>query len=335
MFSLKKYNTFGLNVFATKIFEITDFAQFSLAFEEIRKNNLPYLILGEGSDVLFTCDFKGVVLINRLKGFEFTEDLDYYYVKIQAGENFHNAILTCMKRGIFGLENLAMIPGTAGAAPVQNVGAYGVSFSDFCRYVEVLDLLEKRVDRVWAKDCGFEYRHSIFKDNKNKYRYIITAVELKIPKKYEYKIDYAIFKGKSIKSPQDVFDIVSDARKCKLPDPKIIGNAGSFFKNPKVSQQQYLSMCEKYGQIPAYSSEIGKVKIAAGWLIDNAGCKGLKMGNAGTYEKQALVLVNYGNAEPIEVVDVAKYIQNTVCDKYGIMLEPEVRIYGSDGECGL
>ena len=120
-----------------------------------------------------------------------------------------------------------------------------------------------------------------------------------------------------------------------MPDPKIIGNAGSFFKNPKVSQQQYLSMCEKYGQIPAYSSEIGKVKIAAGWLIDNAGCKGLKMGNAGTYEKQALVLVNYGNAEPIEVVDVAKYIQNTVCDKYGIMLEPEVRIYGSDGECGL
>lgn len=334
-FNLKKYNTFGLDINAIKGFEITDFAMFSMAFAEIKKSNLPYLVLGEGSDVLFTTDFNGVVLVNKLKGYEFTEDIDYHYVKLQAGENFHNAILTCMKKGIHGLENLALIPGTAGAAPVQNIGAYGVSFSDFCRYVEVLDLLEKRVDRIWAKDCEFGYRSSIFKDSRNKHRYIITAVELKIPKKYILKTEYASLKDKNIQTPQDLFEIVCQTRKQKLPDPHLIGNAGSFFKNPLVTLELFNELTGIHGQIPSYPAKNGMVKLAAGGLIDHAGCKGIKLGKAGTYENQALVVVNNGGATPEEIVNVARYVQSQVREKYGIALEPEVRIYGRDGECGL
>jgi UDP-N-acetylmuramate dehydrogenase len=324
-----------MNVRAKYVFEIHDFAMFSSVFDLIKRDNLSFLVIGEGSDVLFTEDYEGVLIVNKLKGFEYSEDKDFYYVKVQSGEILHEIIEKCLKLGIYGLENLALIPGTVGAAPVQNVGAYGVSLSDFCRYVEVLDLYESKLDRIWAKDCEFGYRTSIFKTNQEyKSRYIITAVELKLPKEWKPRISYKAFENYKLELPEDIFKAVCDIRKQKLPNPKEIGNAGSFFKNPIISKSHFNKLKEIYNDIPSYEIEDEDfIKIAAAWLIDKAGCKGLKLGRAGTYEKQALVLINYGDATPMEIINVAKYVINSVLDKFGVRLEPEVRIYGSVGEC--
>ena len=264
--SLKRFNTFGMDVDAKYIYEIYDFAQFSMVFQLINQKKLPFVVLGEGSDVLFTKDFDGVVIINKLKGIEVNEDLDYYYVKLQAGEKLHDAIKNLMNRKIYGLENLALIPGTAGAAPIQNVGAYGSSFSDFCRYVEVLDLEHKKLDRIWAKDCGFGYRTSIF-------------------------------------------------------------------KNPIISKEQLKKISKEYPNVVYYpTQDENKFKVAAGWLIDKAGCKGMTLGNAGTYDKQALVIVNLNQATPNEILQVVNFIVSKVYEIFEIKLEPEVRIYGKEGE---
>ncbi|WP_294493622.1 UDP-N-acetylmuramate dehydrogenase [uncultured Ruminobacter sp.] len=335
-FNLKSYNTFGLDVDAAYGYVIRDFAMFGMAFKKIKDTGLPFIVLGEGSDVLFTENFNGIVLINRLLGYEFAEDANFHFVKLQAGENFDRAIRTCLSKGIYGLENLALIPGTAGAAPVQNIGAYGSSFSDFCRYVEVLDLENNKLSRIKAEDCEFGYRTSIFKKTENIGKYIITAVELKIPKKWKPNLNYASLDGLSGAGATDIYERISDIRKSKLPDPHIIGNAGSFFKNPTVDSDFYKNFVSEYGTVPGYFTEgEGRVKLAAGWLIEKAGCKGLRMGNAGTYDKQSLIVVNHGGATPLEVVNAARYVRTQVLDKFGIELIPEVRIFGRDGECGL
>ena len=326
-FSLKKYNTFGLEVEATWGIEINDFVMFDMAFKKIKETGLPFIVLGDGSDVLFKEDYEGIVMVNRLKGMEFSQDSDFHYVKVQAGENFDSVIRTCLDREIYGLENLALIPGTAGAAPVQNIGAYGSSFSDFCRYVEVLDLKNNKIDRIRAQDCAFGYRTSIFKIPENTDRYIITAVELKIHKKWTPNLNYA---------SRGIYNHISDVRNSKLPSPKVLGNAGSFFKNPVVEKSVYEKLVSEYDHVPGYGTDDGStVKLAAGWLIEKAGCKGLRMGNAGTYEKQSLILVNYGGASPDELIGVACFVRNKVADKFGIVLEPEVRIIGKKGECHL
>lgn len=335
-FSLKNHNTFGLDVRAAHGYVIGDFAMFAPALEKIAGSGLPFLVLGRGSDVLFTEDFGGVALINALKGFEFNEDRDFHYVKIQAGEDFDEAIRTCLARGIRGLENLALIPGTAGAAPVQNIGAYGASFADFCRYVEVLDLATGRLDRIGAADCGFGYRTSIFKKRENAARYIITAVELKIPKAWTPNLGYESLAGLEGAEAWDIYRHIAALRRDRLPDPRELGNAGSFFKNPVVDAAVYDMLLGTYPSVPAYpAGEDGKVKLAAGWLIDRAGCRGMRVGNAGTSAKQALVVVNYGGAAPAEIVLVAQLVRGKVFAKFGVLLEPEVRIYGRTGECGL
>ncbi len=335
-FSLKKYNTFGLEVEATWGIEINDFVMFDMAFKKIKETGLPFIVLGDGSDVLFREDYEGIVMVNRLKGMEFSQDSDFHYVKVQAGENFDSVIRTCLDREIYGLENLALIPGTAGAAPVQNIGAYGSSFSDFCRYVEVLDLKNNKIDRIRAQDCAFGYRTSIFKIPENTDRYIITAVELKIPKKWTPNLNYASLEGLEDTSARGIYNHISDVRNSKLPSPKVLGNAGSFFKNPVVEKSVYEKLVSEYDHVPGYGTDDGStVKLAAGWLIEKAGCKGLRMGNAGTYEKQSLILVNYGGASPDELIGVACFVRNKVADKFGIVLEPEVRIIGKKGECHL
>lgn len=335
-FNLKAYNTFGLNVEATYGFVINDFVMFDMAFKKIKESGLPFIVLGEGSDVLFTDDFNGVVLINRLLGYEFSEDANYHFVKIQAGERFDNVIRTCIKRGIYGLENLAFIPGTAGAAPVQNIGAYGASFSDFCRYVEVLDLNNNKLARIKASDCEFGYRTSIFKKKENIGRYIITAVELKIPKEWKPNLNYASLAELQGTTAEQIYEHVVNVRKSKLPDPKVIGNAGSFFKNPTVNISTYEELKAEYDTVPGYFTEgDDNVKLAAGWLIEKAGCKGLRLGNAGTYDKQSLIVVNHGEATPDEVVNVARFVRSEVHKKFGIELVPEVRIFGRNGECVL
>lgn len=335
-FNLKSYNTFGLDVEAAYGYVIRDFAMFGMAFKKIKDTGLPFIVLGEGSDVLFTENFNGVVLVNRLLGYEFAEDADNHFVKLQAGENFDRAIRTCIGRGIFGLENLALIPGTAGAAPVQNIGAYGSSFSDFCRYVEVLDLEQNKLTRIKAEDCEFGYRSSIFKKPENIGRYIITAVELRIPKKWKPNLNYASLSGLEGAGAMDIYEHVANVRRSKLPDPKEIGNAGSFFKNPVVDKSFYEKLEVEYDKVPGYFTEgEGRVKLAAGWLIEKAGCRGLKLGNAGTYDRQSLIVVNNGGATPQEVVNAARHVRAEVMNKFGIELVPEVRIFGRDGECSL
>ncbi len=335
--SLKPYNTFGLDVKADAVIEVNDFAVFSMAFDRIQKSGRPFVVLGQGSDVLFKENFKGTVLVNRLRGFEVNEDADYYFVKAQAGEYFHDLVKLTLERGMPGLENLALIPGTVGAAPVQNIGAYGVSLSDFCRYVEVLDLSNNKLDRIWARDCNFGYRSSIFRTPENQKRYIITAVEFALPKAWHPKTDYAAFNGHTFNNANEIFDFVVSLRKNKLPDPKEFGNAGSFFKNPTVSTEVYEKISERFENVPHYPvvDDENKVKLAAAWLIDKSGCRGLKLGNAGTYDKQALVLINYGGATPDELIKAARHVQDSVLETFDIKLEPEVRIYGENGECPL
>ena len=202
--------------------------------------------------------------------------------------------------------------------------------------VEVLDLKNNKIDRIRAQDCAFGYRTSIFKIPENTDRYIITAVELKIPKKWTPNLNYASLEGLEDTSARGIYNHISDVRNSKLPSPKVLGNAGSFFKNPVVEKSVYEKLVSEYDHVPGYGTDDGStVKLAAGWLIEKAGCKGLRMGNAGTYEKQSLILVNYGGASPDELIGVACFVRNKVADKFGIVLEPEVRIIGKKGECHL
>lgn len=336
-FSLKPYNTFGLDVKARDGMVVRDFAMFPAAFDKIRKSSAGFIVLGHGSDVLFKGDYDGAVIVNRLMGVEFSEDANTHYVKAQAGETFHDLVALTMKKGIYGLENLALIPGTVGGAPVQNIGAYGVSLSDFCRYVEVLDLGTGKVDRIMGRDCGFGYRDSIFRLPENQARYIITAVELAIPKDWKPETSYAALRSRNLESPKEIFDFVCSMRKIKLPDPRVLGNAGSFFRNPVVSRETLAVIQKSFDNVPHYPAEgdPDMVKLAAGWLIDQAGCRGINLGTAGTYENQALVLVNYGGATPEDIVNAARHVQGRVEDAFGVRLDPEVRIYGEKGECQL
>lgn len=335
-FNLEKYNTFGIKACASSGYVLNDLAMLPFILDKIRASNNGYIMLGCGSDVLFTDDFAGVVVVNRLQGMHFEEDLNSYYMHVEAGELLHDFIKVCMHRGIYGLEQLALIPGTVGAAPIQNVGAYGASFSDFCRYVEVYDIKTGKHERLSKEDCSFGYRDSIFKRTENKSRFIITAVGLEVAKKWQADVKYSAFKNYDVSTPQKLFDAVCAIRTEKLPNPNDIGNAGSFFKNPIVSLSKLYEIQKRFENVPSFAVEDeGLCKLAAGWLIEKAGCKGLKMGRAGTYEKQALVIVNFGGAEAKEILDVAYFIIKRVKEEFGVVLEPEVRIYGSNGECSL
>lgn len=308
-FNLEKYNTFGLEVKAAFGFVLNDMAMLPLILKKISESQHGFIVLGGGSDVLFQEDYAGVVVINRLKGMQFEEDANFFYVRAEGGEVFHEVIETCMKRGVYGLEGLALIPGTVGAAPIQNVGAYGSTFSDFCRYVEVMDLKNGKLERIKSQDCAFGYRDSIFKRPENKNRYIVTAVGLEIPKTWNPKRDYAALKAFDTSTPEKLFAAVCAVRSSKLPDPKVLGNAGSFFKNPVVSLEKLKEIQHEFTDVPNYPVDTeGLCKLAAGWLIEKAGCRGIRLGQAGTYERQALVIVNHGGAKAGEIVDMAKHV---------------------------
>ncbi|MGN1393200.1 MAG: UDP-N-acetylmuramate dehydrogenase [Succinivibrionaceae bacterium] len=328
-FNLSLYNTFHVDIEAQEGIVLKDLSMLSPILKKIEEN-YPFIVIGEGSDILFTDHFKGIVIINRLLGIDVSEDKDYYYVTALSGENFDELIKYCLNKNIRGLENLAKIPGTVGAAPVQNIGAYGVSFSDFCRFVEVLDLKKKILTRIDASSCEFGYRTSIFKNTPQ--RYIITAVGLKFSKKWKPNLTYDSLKDCNLKTAIDVYEEIAKIRSKKLPDPKVLGNAGSFFKNPTIAESAFLGLLRLYPNIKYYPQTDGLIKLSAAWLIENAGCKGFRYKNAGVYAKHALIIVNHGSATPYEILYVVKHVINSVIEKFGIILEPEVRIFGSDGE---
>lgn len=361
MFDLSKYNTFNLTVYSQCGREIKSLNDLKAPIQK------PYIILGGGSDVLFTEDFEGTVLINRIQGVEISKvegplpallqkiyqkeqsdhshqsgpslkgntkefnDKAFYKIRVGGGVILDELIDELIEKGIPGLENLSLIPGTVGAAPIQNIGAYGVEIGDFIESVETFDL-ETGAIRIFSnEECKFAYRSSVFKEDLYKSLFI-THVNLVLPNEFKPRQNYAGLQSHEFKDPRALRDRVIALRNEKLPNPKYVGNAGSFFKNPYVPKQCFYDLKLQYDHVPAYEQDDGSYKLAAGWLIDKANCRGIKHGQVGTWGQQALVIVNLGKAKPHEVVAIAKYVSTEVKSKFGIDLIPEVRLYGKHGE---
>lgn len=333
MHSLTPFHTFHLAAQAQQIIPITDTQQWFDEYQRAKQAGLPVLMLGQGSNVLFVEDFQGVVLLNQLKGIEQREDAEFYYLTVQGGENWHQLVKWTLEQGIYGLENLALIPGCVGSAPIQNIGAYGVEFERFCDFVEVLNLETNEIFRLSGEACEFGYRESIFKHQYQE-GYAILAVGLKLPKAWQPTLSYgslANFDPQRV-TPQQIFDEVCAIRSSKLPNPDEYGNAGSFFKNPVIDFAEFSRLQTAYPNLPHYPQPDGSVKIPAGWLIDQCGLKGFQIGGAAVHTQQALVLINKSQASGTEVVALAKAVRQQVWQKFGVEIHPEVRFIGQDGE---
>lgn len=329
--SLKNYNTFGIEALCSYYAEFSGVEELcEIIKSDIFKQN-SLLVLGGGSNILLTKNFNGVVLKNNLKGIEqVKEEGDSIYVKGMAGEVWHNFVLFCVERNWAGIENLSLIPGCVGAAPMQNIGAYGVEIKDTFYELEAIDLKtgERRIFN--NAECEFGYRESVFK-NKYKGQYIIVSVTFKLSKKPLFNTTYGAIEQelKSMGVSQLTIKAISEAviriRKSKLPDPAKIGNAGSFFKNPVVSASLYNQIRSNYPAVVAYPNG-NQFKLAAGWLIENCGWKGFREGDYGVHALQSLVLVNYSKATGTEIYNLSERILQSVKQKFGVVLEREVNI---------
>ena len=329
-FSLRSYNSFGIDVKARSFstFSNTDELSELLTHDP----RLTTFILGGGSNILFTKDFDGLILKNEIKGIELMhEDESYVYIKAGAGENWHQFVLHCINNDWSGIENLSLIPGNVGAAPIQNIGAYGVEFRDVFWDLEAFHLTDKKRITFTSSDCQFGYRDSIFK-NQYKGQFVILNLTLRLRKipifhttygTIQQELDKMGIKELSIKA---ISQAVINIRSSKLPDPKEIGNAGSFFKNPSVTEAHYRQLKSEYKDIIGFKNNDGSFKLAAGWLIEQCGWKGFRKGDAGVHAKQALVLVNYGNAKGKEIYDLSEEIVQSVKEKFNVKLEREVNI---------
>lgn len=327
--SLQPFNTFGIAANARYLARIESLPQLKQVLADPQMQGLPLLVLGGGSNLLFTHDFEGLVLQMAQVGRSIQAlDDNSALLEAQAGERWHDFVLWTLQQGWCGLENLALIPGSVGAAPIQNIGAYGVEIKDRMHSLQALDLHTGQVITLNVDDCQFGYRDSLFKQQ-GKSRYIILSVSFKLYRQRELKLDYgdvaAELQQQGINQPTslDVAHAVMAIRQRKLPDPALIGNAGSFFKNPLVSPEQLAQIRADYPQAPAYPQPDGQAKLAAGWLIDQCGWKGQSRGHAGVYEKQALVLVNRGGATGAEILALARAIQASVLQRFGVALEME------------
>lgn len=333
--SLKSLNTFGIDVLAKY------FANFSsvnelhelLEFEKFKIQNSTFkMILGGGSNILFTKDVEGLVLKNEILGIrEIKEDEHHVYVQAGAGVNWHHFVLHCIHNGWAGVENLSLIPGNVGASPMQNIGAYGVEIKDVFYSLDAFHIPDKKLISFSLNDCEFGYRESVFK-RKFKNEFVITDVTYRLNKVPQFNTSYGAIEqelermGVKELSIQTVSQAVINIRSSKLPDPAVIGNAGSFFKNPEIQNSKFKSLKEQYPDIIGYDLPNGNVKLAAGWLIEQCGWKGYRKGDAGCHAKQALVLVNYGNAKGNEIYNLSKEILKSVKEKFGMELEREVNI---------
>jgi len=329
--SLKGLNTFGVDAKASHFAKIESLTDIEQLLEWKQSQNLPTLILGGGSNLLLKNDYRGLVAQISLPGKErLDEDADYYYVAAAAGENWHQFVRWSISQGYAGLENLSLIPGTVGAAPIQNIGAYGVELAERFHSLQAINLENGNVYEFDKETAHFAYRESYFKSQALD-KLLITSVTFALPKQAEWKIDYAGVKDVLHNQPltaERISDAIIDLRRSKLPDPAHLGNAGSFFKNPLLSEPQWSQLQSAYPDIPGYKQADGQIKTSAAWLIDHAGFKGYRQGDAGVSEQHALVLVNYGNASGAQLWAIAKEIQLKIEDKFGITLEPEPRVIG-------
>ena len=327
--SLKPHNTFSIEAKAKFYFEFTevdDLKQLISSGSFLKENKI--LIVGEGSNILFLDDFNGLVIHPNIRGMrQVKEDSQNTWIEVGAGEIWDEFVNYCVDLQLGGVENLSLIPGTVGAAPVQNIGAYGQEVAGVIERVKGFDLEKKEHAEYSNIECGFGYRDSIFKRSL-KNRFVITSVVFKLDKFPEFKLNYSNLKEKVNQrgsvTLKNIKNVVDEIRMSKLPDVKEHGNAGSFFKNPVVDIKLAQEIEAKFGKIPVYPAGVEKVKIAAGWLVEKCGWKGFREGDAGVYEKQALVIVNYGKATGKEVFSLSEKIRQSVFDKFGIELEREV-----------
>ena len=344
--SLKHYSTFGLAASCDLLHSFSDVASF-LSFYNAQKNNAnrDVYILGGGSNTIFTQDFDGTVLVNEIKGISHFDTESHHYLRVGAGENWHDFVTLCMKEKWYGFENLALIPGSVGACPIQNIGAYGVEVNSLIDKVECVFLETGEQVLLSNEDCQFGYRDSVFKHALAN-KVLITHVNFKLPKHYELETSYGELAALTEPTPEMVYSKVMEIRKNKLPDPNKLGNAGSFFKNPVVSKAVYQAIAQEYESVPHFvlsqnvkSSNTGdgqeQVKIPAAWLIDQAGFKGKTLNKVRCHPTQPLVLTNLGGATGSDVKTMAKDIIASVHDKFGIQLEPEVRLLGNKGLISL
>jgi UDP-N-acetylmuramate dehydrogenase len=327
--SLKPYNTFGLPAVAQTLVRITDDAGVRQVVDHPDLGTTPKFILGGGSNIVLTRDMPQVVLKVEVRGRRVVEErADAWIVEAGAGETWHDFVAWTLDQGLPGLENLALIPGTVGASPVQNIGAYGIEVKDRFESLDGVDLLTGRSVTLDAAFCAFGYRDSVFKHSLAG-RVVITRVRFRLPKPWQPVLGYLEIERKmaehGVARPEarQIFDWICAIRRAKLPDPAVVGNAGSFFKNPVVTPEQCRDIIGRDPEIVHYPMPDGTMKLAAGWMIDACGWKGKTVGKAGVYEKQALVLVNRGGAIGSEVMLLAKAIQESVYGRFGIRLEPE------------
>ncbi|MGF1721699.1 UDP-N-acetylmuramate dehydrogenase [Vibrio kyushuensis] len=338
--NLSSYHTFGIEQQCEQLIEVSSILELKEAYQAAKWLPLPKLVLGKGSNMLFTERYEGVVIVNGLKGIEVNETRDDYCLHVNGGEDWPSLVKWSVEQGYNGLENLALIPGCAGSAPIQNIGAYGVEFKDICDYVDVLCLDSFEVKRLTNQECLFGYRDSIFKHQLYQ-KVIVVAVGLKLAKQWKPNIGYGPLKAfdEATVTSKEVFDCVCQVRLEKLPNPAEMGNAGSFFKNPIISISTFQSLQSRFPNIVAYPAidENGHegMKIAAGWLIDQCGLKGMMVGGAQVHPNQALVIVNKDNATANDVVLLATEIRQAVLGRYNIELEHEVRFMSATGETNL
>lgn len=331
-FSLRPFNTFGVDACAAHFAEITSVEELKTLLSDTRYRSMPKLILGGGSNILFTRDFDGLVIHHGIKGIQITEDdHERVLVKVGGGEIWHDFVLWCVEHGYTGSENLSLIPGTVGAAPVQNIGAYGVEVKDIFHKLDAVRLNDATLHTFSKEECQFGYRNSIFKQNaKNKFA--IVSVSFRFNKKPEFHVQYgALQEELKVLAPKDltvkaVSDAVIRIRRSKLPDPAVLGNAGSFFKNPEIKLSGYEDLKRTFPNIIAYKASDERMKLSAGWFIEQCGWKGKRVGQVGMHQHHALVLVNYGGATGQELLQHSINVQKSVKEKFGIDLEPEVRV---------
>ena len=330
-YNLKEHNTFGIDAKCSRFLQFDDeYEAFEVA-KILRESKQPYIIIGEGSNLLLTKDFEGIVVRSGIKGHYFEEDYCCERMTCGSGEVWDDMVATSIKAGYYGMENLSLIPGDVGASAVQNIGAYGVEASDLILCVWMIEISTGETRMLGNEECEYGYRQSRFKkDWKN--RFLITRVTYGLSKTFRPHLDYGNIrselerKGISEPTAQELRDTIIEIRNAKLPDPKVEGNAGSFFMNPVVTRQKYEKLAAQYPQMPHYRVDSRHEKIPAGWMIEQCGWKGKSLGRAGVHDKQALVLVNRGGATGAEIVALCEAIQKDVKEKFSIDIHPEVNI---------
>jgi UDP-N-acetylmuramate dehydrogenase len=329
--SLKKYNTFGLDVTADYFTSIHSIEDLIHVLQDKQYATMPKMFLGGGSNVLLTKDYRGLIIHNCLNGIEVVKRDDaFVYVKAASGEGWHDFVLYCIDKGFGGVENMSLIPGSVGAGPMQNIGAYGVEMKDVFYELEALNLSSLQVEKFSNIDCKFGYRESVFK-NEKKGQYFIVAVTFRLSLNPTVNTTYGAIQQQlsvmNVEYPtiKNVSDAVIAIRSSKLPNPAVLGNSGSFFKNPEISTTEYERLKNEFPNVVGYPTNVG-YKLAAGWLIEQCGWKGKVVGNCGSHKDQALVLVNYGNATGDEIYQLALAIQDSVFEKFQVRIVPEVNI---------